>query len=173
MVTTGAFPTDKDIYQFAAQQHSAVGIRTTINVIQFAEWPDRWYGRKKGPEGGMGFDDIFANSCHNYNSIPFDAYPNLSRAKDLPSHCDPEESALLTAASQEFDVEKRRKLIQELMVLKRNWWAPGGGVARRAAVSTLAIGHSVGLSIHESDFNPVASAGPLCPRNRTLERVWC
>lgn len=74
-------------------------------------WPEKRTG------GRDGIRSYFANSCHNYNSIPFDAYPNLSRAKDLPSHCDPGESALLTAASQEFDVEKRRKLIQELMVL--------------------------------------------------------
>lgn len=74
-------------------------------------WPEKRTG------GQDGIRSYFANSCHNYNSIPFDAYPNLSRSKDIPSHCDPEKSALLTAASQEFDVEKRRKLIQELMVL--------------------------------------------------------
>ena len=66
----------------------------------------------------MGFSDLFQNSCHNYNSIPFDAYPNLSCMKGaLPSHCDEGETALLKRAMAEFDVEKRRKLIQELMVL--------------------------------------------------------
>lgn len=73
MVTTGAFPADKDIYQFTAQQLSAVGIRTTINVIQFAEWLDRWYGRKKGPEGGMGFDHISripATTTTRFHSMP-------------------------------------------------------------------------------------------------------
>ncbi len=57
--------------------------------------------------------DIFQNSCHNFNAIPFDAYPNLScRKMPLASHCNEEEFALLERAEQEFDVEKRRKLIR-------------------------------------------------------------
>lgn len=117
MVLPGSFPADSEIYQFAAQQLTAVGIRVQLTQIQFPEWLDMWFGKKKGPEGGMGFSDIFQNSCHNFNAIPFDAYPNLSCQKDLPSHCDEEESALLTEAVEEFDTEKRRKLIQDLMVL--------------------------------------------------------
>ena len=44
-------------------------------------------------------------------------YPNLSCKKELPSHCDKEEEAKLDAAMGEFDIEKRRKLVQELMAL--------------------------------------------------------
>lgn len=117
MVLPGAFPADSEIYQFAAQQLTAVGIRVKLTNIQFPEWLDMWFGKKTGPGGTMGFSDIFQNSCHNFNAIPFDAYPNLSCQKDLPSHCDEEESALLTEAVEEFDTEKRRKLIQDLMVL--------------------------------------------------------
>ncbi len=117
MVLPGAFPADAEIYQFAAQQLAAVGIRVKLTNIQFAEWLDNWFGKKKAPDGTMGMSDIFQNSCHNFNAIPFDAYPNLSCQKPLPSHCDEEESALLTAAFEEFDTEKRRKLIQDLMVL--------------------------------------------------------
>ena len=118
MVLPGAFPADSEIYQFAAQQLTAVGIRVKLTQIQFAEWLDNWYGKAKGPEGGMGMSDIFQNSCHNFNAIPFDAYPNLScRKKPLASHCNEDEFALLERAEQEFDVEKRRKLIQDLMVL--------------------------------------------------------
>ncbi len=115
--TQGSFPMDKDVYQFVAQQLTAVGIRTTLTIIQFPEWLDNWFGKKKGPEGGMGFPDMFQNSCHNYNAIPFDAYPNLSCQKELPSHCDQDELALLEKAFGEFDVEQQRKLIQELMAL--------------------------------------------------------
>ncbi len=54
----------------------------------------------------MGMSDIFQNSCHNFNAIPFDADPNLScRKKPLASHCNEEEFALLEMAEQEFDVE--------------------------------------------------------------------
>lgn len=117
MVLPGSFPADAEIYQFAAQQLNAVGIRVSLTQIQFSEWLDNWFGKKKGPGETMGFSDIFQNSCHNFNAIPFDAYPNLSCEKDLPSHCDAEESALLKAAFEEFDMEKRRNLIQDLMVL--------------------------------------------------------
>jgi len=117
MHTKGSFPADSEIYQFAAQQLTAVGIRVKLTTIQFPQWLDMWFAKKKGPEGGMGFSDIFQNSCHNFNAIPFDAYPNLSCEKEFPSHCDEEESAVLAAAFEEFDTEKRRKLIQDLMVL--------------------------------------------------------
>ena len=120
-VIPGAFPADGDIYQFAAQQLSAVGIRTTLTTITFSQWLDSWLGRKKGPEGGMGFSDIFQNSCHNDPAIATFAYPNLTcRKAPLASHCDAAEEAKLTEAEQEFDVEKRRKLIQELMVLNHD-----------------------------------------------------
>jgi peptide/nickel transport system substrate-binding protein len=117
MVLPGAFPADGEIYQFAAQQLNAVGIRVKLTNIQFPQWLDNWFGKVKGDGDTMGFSDIFQNSCHNYNAIPFDAYPNLSCQKDLPSHCDEAEADLLTRAVAEFDVEKRRKLIQELMAL--------------------------------------------------------
>ncbi len=120
-VIPGAFPADAEIYQFAAQQLSAIGIRTTLTPITFAQWLDSWFGKKKGPEGGMGFSDIFQNSCHNDPAIATFAYPNLTcRKAPLASHCDVEEEAKLTEAEQEFDVEKRRKLIQELMVLNHD-----------------------------------------------------
>ncbi len=117
MVIPGAFPADGEIYQFAAQQLNAVGIRVNLTNIQFAEWLDFWFAKKKGPEGGMGFSDIFQNSCHNYNAIPFDAYPNLSCQKPDPSHCDDDEAELLDRAFREFDVEKQREFVQELMAL--------------------------------------------------------
>jgi len=120
-VIPGAFPADNEIYQFAAQQLAAVGIRTKLTTITFAQWLDSWFGKKKGPEGGMGFSDIFQNSCHNDPAIATFAYPNLTcRKAPLASHCDAEEEAKLTEAEQEFDVEKRRKLIQELMVLNHD-----------------------------------------------------
>jgi len=117
MVIPGAFPADAEIYQFAAQQLGAVGIRAKLTQITFAQWLDMWFAKKKGPEGGLGFSDIFQNSCHNFNAIPFDSYPNLSCKKDPGSHCDAAETAKLDEAMSEFDVEKRRKLVQELMVL--------------------------------------------------------
>jgi peptide/nickel transport system substrate-binding protein len=121
MVIPGAFPADSEIYQFAAQQLAGVGIRTTLTQITFTQWLDNWFGKKKGPEGGMGFSDMFQNSCHNDPAIATFAYPNLScRKAPLASHCDQDELAKLTAAEQEFDVEKRRKLIQELMVLNHD-----------------------------------------------------
>ncbi len=120
MVLPGAFPADAEIYQFAAQQLGAIGIKVDLVNIQFAEWLDMWFAKKKGPDGGMGFSDIFQNSCHNFNAIPFDSYPNLSCKKNPGSHCDKAEEAKLDAAMGEFDVDKRRKLIQELMVLNHD-----------------------------------------------------
>jgi peptide/nickel transport system substrate-binding protein len=121
MVLPGAFPADSEIYQFAAQQLSAIGIRTKLTPITFPQWLDNWYGKTKGPEDTMGFSDIFQNSCHNDPAIATFAYPNLTcRKAPLASHCDEAEEAKLTEAEQEFDVEKRRKLIQELMVLNHD-----------------------------------------------------
>jgi peptide/nickel transport system substrate-binding protein len=118
--TIGSFPADNEIYQLAALQLTAVGIRAKINVITFPEWLDKWFGRKKAADGSMGFSDIFSNACHNFNAIPFDAYPNMTCKKDLPSHCDKAETDLLDRAMTEFDVEKRRALIQELMAVNKD-----------------------------------------------------
>ncbi len=120
MIIPGSFPADNEIYQLAAAQLSAVGIRTTLTVITFSQWLDMWFGRKKAPDGTMGFSDIFSNACHNFNAIPFDAYPNLTCKKELPSNCNEEETALLDKAMGEFDLEKRRKLIQDLMAFNHD-----------------------------------------------------
>ncbi|MSO65722.1 MAG: ABC transporter substrate-binding protein [Alphaproteobacteria bacterium] len=118
-IIPGSFPADNEIYQLAAQQLTAVGIRTKLTVITFPEWLDKWFGRKNAPDGTMGFSDVFSNACHNFNAIPFDAYPNLTCKKELPSHCDQAETSLLDRAMGEFDVDQRRKLIQELMAVNK------------------------------------------------------
>ncbi|MBM3503839.1 MAG: ABC transporter substrate-binding protein [Alphaproteobacteria bacterium] len=116
----GSFPADSEIYQLAGLQLSAVGIDTKVTPITFPDWLDKWFGRKKAPDGTMGFTDIFSNACHNFNAIPFDAYPNMTCKKELASHCDRDETALLDRAMGEFDVDKRRGLIQELMAVNKD-----------------------------------------------------
>lgn len=120
MIIPGSFPADNEIYQVMAEQLTAVGIRTKLTIITFPAWLDMWFGRKKAEDGTMGFSDIFTNACHNFNAIPFDAYPNMTCKKALPHNCDKEETALLDRAMSEFDVEKRRKLIQELMAVNKD-----------------------------------------------------
>lgn len=120
-VITGSFPADNEVYQFAAANLTAVGIRTKVSLITFTQWLDMWFGRKTGPGDTIGFSDIFSNACHNFNAIPFDAYPNMTCKKtSFPHHCDKDETALLDRAMGEFDIEKRRALIQELMVVNKD-----------------------------------------------------
>lgn len=120
MIIPGSFPADNEIYQLMGDQLTAVGIRTKLTIITFPQWLDMWFGRKKAEDGTMGFSDIFTNACHNFNAIPFDAYPNMTCKKALPHHCDPAETALLERAMGEFDLEKRRALIQELMAVNKD-----------------------------------------------------
>ena len=120
MVIPGSFPADSEIYQLAAAQMSAVGIRSKLSIITFPQWLDMWQGRKKAADGTMGFSDVFSNACHNFNAIPFDAYPNMTCRKELPHHCDPAETALLDRAMGEFDLEKRRALTKELMAVNKD-----------------------------------------------------
>ena len=120
MVIPGSFPADSEIYQLAAAQMTAVGIRSKLSIITFPQWLDMWFGRKNRPDGTMGFSDVFSNACHNFNAIPFDAYPNMTCKKALPHHCDPAETALLDRAMGEFDLEKRRALTRELMAVNKD-----------------------------------------------------
>ena len=120
MVIPGSFPADSEIYQLAALQMSNVGIRSKLSIITFPQWLDMWQGRKNRPDGTMRFSDVFSNACHNFNAIPFDAYPNMTCKKELPHHCDPAETALLDRAMGEFDLEKRRALTRELMAVNKD-----------------------------------------------------
>ena len=114
-VIPGNFPADGETYQLAAQNLTAIGVKTDLEIITFAQWLQKW---TPGPDAKtMGFNDIFQNGCMSFTAHPLDVFPNLSCRKLQPSHCDQNELKLIEAIEGEFDVEKQRKLVQELLAL--------------------------------------------------------
>ncbi len=115
MVIPGAFPADAEIYQFAAQQLGAVGIRAKLTRLPLPSG-STCGSPKEGARRWFGFLGYLPKLLPQLPAIATFAYPNLSCKKDPGSHCDAAETAKLDEAMGEFDVEKRRKLVQELMV---------------------------------------------------------
>ena len=114
-VIPGNFPADGETYQLAAQNLGAIGIKTDLEIITFGQWLQKW---SPGPDAKtMGFNDIFQNGCMSFTAHPLDVFPNLSCRKLQPSHCDQNELKLMEAIEQEFDTEKQRKLVQQLLAL--------------------------------------------------------
>ena len=114
-VIPGNFPADGETYQLAAQNLNAIGVKTDLEIITFAQWVQKW---TPGPDAKtMGFNDIFQNGCMSFTAHPLDVFPNLSCRKPQASHCDANELKLIEAIEGEFDVEKQRKLVSQLLAL--------------------------------------------------------
>jgi peptide/nickel transport system substrate-binding protein len=114
-VIPGNFPADTETYQLVAQNLNSVGIKAELEAVTYAQWLQKY---TPGPEAkSMGFNDIFQNGCQLFTAHPLDAFPNLSCRKAQPSYCDATEMKLIEAIEAEFDVEKQRKLVSELLAL--------------------------------------------------------
>ncbi|MSO65850.1 MAG: ABC transporter substrate-binding protein [Alphaproteobacteria bacterium] len=109
-----SFPADGAIYQKAAQDMTAVGIRVELRQITFADWLKKWFV----PAGSttLGFvGGGFQNECHNDQMDAIGAFRNISCRLTPAHHCDEEENKLLDAADTEFDPAKRTKILQDLL----------------------------------------------------------
>ncbi len=115
-VLPDAFPADSDIYQKAAADMTAAGIRTELRVITFADWLKKWFVPAGTPTLGF-VGGGFQNECHNDQMDAIGSFRNISCRLTPAHHCDPQEQKLLDAADAEFDQAKRTKILQELLAL--------------------------------------------------------
>ena len=115
-VLTESFPADGDIYQKAAADLTAAGIRAELRVITFADWLKKWFVPAGTPTLGF-VGGGFQNECHNDQMDAIGSFRNISCRLTPAHHCDPEEDKLLNAADAEFDPVKRTKILQDLLAL--------------------------------------------------------
>ncbi|MBM3505771.1 MAG: ABC transporter substrate-binding protein [Alphaproteobacteria bacterium] len=112
-VIPGNFPADSEIYQKVAQDLNAVGMKAELQIITFADWLRKW--TPPPTEKSMLFPDMFQNGCMNFTAHPMDAMINLSCRKPQKSHCVEEEMRLIEAIEAEFDPDKQRPIVRELL----------------------------------------------------------
>ena len=108
---------DTDIHQQVAQDLAKVGLRSTVKSQPFAEWlkvyfadvPKEDFGKGWGEKAGtfqLGITlDTFTDPAPRLNN------PWSCKAAKI-FYCNEKESALLQQASEEFDPEKRKKILQ-------------------------------------------------------------
>ncbi|MSO65509.1 MAG: hypothetical protein EXQ85_06915 [Alphaproteobacteria bacterium] len=115
-IIVGNFPADSDIYPLVGTQRNAAGIKNELRLISFADWLKKWFVPPGTPT--MGFSGgIFTNSCRNDTADALDCYRNLSCRHTPAHHCNADEMKLIEAGEQEFDVEKRSKILSDLLAL--------------------------------------------------------
>lgn len=114
-VVPGAQTGDNEIYQAVAQQLSAVGIRVKLEGITFGVFLKKWFPGADATR--LGFENLFQNYCNDNNVDGLDAFSNSSCRKNPPYYCDQDEMKLIDAAASEFDEDKRRKAINDLLAL--------------------------------------------------------
>lgn len=112
-VIPGAFPADNEIFQQAAADLNAVGVRTTLNQISFADYlkkfvPVTW--------DGNGFEGVW-DIAPLMDAIA--GFTNQSCLKSKPFFCTPELEERLAEISGEFDADRRKALLQELAAYYR------------------------------------------------------
>ncbi|MDO5684288.1 MAG: ABC transporter substrate-binding protein [Propionibacteriaceae bacterium] len=107
-VTVGSFPGDGDIYQAVAAYLSEVGVNVSFETVQFSQWLERY-------QQNTWTTDAFNQS---WNVAPTgDAIrPAMifSCLKAKPFVCDESLTPLIEQSNAEFDVDKRRALLQEM-----------------------------------------------------------
>jgi len=107
-VITGSFPSDADIYQKAAQDLEAVGIKVDMQKVTFPDWLKKFLGN-----AWQG--DAFGSS---WNSAPYmdsvRPYSYQTCAKSKPHFCDEEQTPLYKQVSTEMDPIKRKAALLEL-----------------------------------------------------------
>ena len=113
-VIPGAFPADNEIFQQSVADLQKAGIGAEARVITFQDWLPKF--------NNVTWDSpVWQNS---WNAAPVmdatTAILNQSCLKAKPYLCDPKQQALMDAAGTEFDVEKRRKILQDLIQLQHD-----------------------------------------------------
>jgi peptide/nickel transport system substrate-binding protein len=112
-VVPGAFPADSEIFQQTAADLANVGLNVKVEVIPFGDWIKKFF-----PVGWP------SAMWHNlWNAAPvMDATTSILNQScgkgGKPYLCDDKQQAMLDAASNEFDPEKRKKILQDLIALQ-------------------------------------------------------
>ena len=122
VVIPGNFPADSDIYQKAAADLGKVGIKTNLRAITFAEFVKVITAPGDPKDYGKGWGEkVWAHQQDfSVDVVPDASFRMLTPwgcRRPVPFWCDAGESALLDKSQLEFDVEKRRKILQDLMAL--------------------------------------------------------
>ncbi len=105
-----------NMYQAVAQQLNAVGIRAKVQIVPVNEYIQHFLSGNFPPEVhafGTGSD----HAGHLDAGVGFSSF--YSCAKRGPIYCVEEEMPLINAAATEFDVEKRRKLLSDVLAMNR------------------------------------------------------
>jgi peptide/nickel transport system substrate-binding protein len=112
-VVPGAFPADKEIFQQTAADLEKVGLNVKVEVITFGDWIKKF------------FPVAWPSAMwHNlWNAAPvMDATTSILNQScgkgGKPYLCDDTQQAMIDAANAEFDPEKRKKILQDLVALQ-------------------------------------------------------
>ena len=116
-VITGSFPADREIYTQVAAEFGQIGIEVDLRQIVFADWLKKFLGKRD--DGRISFEGNAFNM--GYQVSPdldgIRAYQWASCRKQPAYYCNQDEMPMIEAAEQEFDVDKRRKMLQELAAI--------------------------------------------------------
>jgi peptide/nickel transport system substrate-binding protein len=116
-VMVGSFAADREIYTQVAAEFGQIGIEVDLRQIVFADWLKKFLGKRD--DGRISF----AGNAFNmgYQVSPdldgIRAYQWASCRKEPAYYCNEDEMPLIEAAEQEFDVDKRRTMLQELAAI--------------------------------------------------------
>jgi len=144
-VVVGSFPADSEIYQQAAIDLAAVGIKLELQQIRFPEWlgfflKNTWPG------------EMFGSS---WNTAPYmdtiRPYTYMTCAKRVPHFCDESMTPLFKATFEEFNPQARRGLLQKLHA-KTMEVLPALFLVEQVDVTAMASGVS-GLSYKNRSVN--------------------
>lgn len=109
-VITGQGPGDALIYQKAAQDLAAVGVRLDVRAVPYPSWVTKYFSGE--------WDDADAFSYVWTSSKFFDAIGAIeigSCLKANPFFCDPSATAAIRASGEEMNVESRRTMLQSIL----------------------------------------------------------
>jgi len=112
-VVPGAFPADSEIFQQTAADLSKVGLKVRVEVIPFGDWIKKFF-----PVAWP------SPMWHNlWNAAPvMDATTSILNQScgkgGKPYLCDTTQQAMIDAANAEFDPDKRKKILQDLIALQ-------------------------------------------------------
>ncbi len=98
------------VYQSAVQDMNKVGFKAELISQTFPEWLKHWLAGS-WPYEAFGFGTDLTGVLDAGRA--FNAF--VSCKKDPPFYCNEAEMPLVAAQAVEFDVEKRRKILQELL----------------------------------------------------------
>ena len=100
------------IYQAALQDLNQVGFRATLISQTFPDWLKHWLAGD-WPYQAFGFGTDLTGVLDAGRA--FNAF--VSCKKNPPYYCNEDEMGLVNAQAAEFDVEKRKAILEELLMI--------------------------------------------------------